>query len=59
MTPTYQWFDTSGAMIGTQATLTLNRLNESNSGEYSCLITDQLGGLFGCGMHRVTVQGME
>ena len=57
-TPTYQWFDDAGTMIGTQATLTLNPLRESNSVEYSCLITDQSDGLVGCGVHRVSVQGV-
>ena len=46
-------------MVGTQATLTLSPLMESHSGEYSCLITDQSDGLVGCGVHRVTVQGMN
>ena len=58
-TPTYQWFNEAGTMIGTQATLTLNPLLESNSGEYSCLVTDQAGGLVGCGVERVTVEGMD
>ena len=58
-TPTYQWFNESGTMIGTQATLTLNPLLESNSGEYSCLVTDQSSSLVGCGVERVTVQGMD
>ena len=57
--PTYQWFDDAGAMVGVQATLTLNPLLESHSGEYSCLITDQSDGLVGCGLNRVTVQGMD
>ena len=56
-TPTYQWFDNTGAMAGTASTLTLNPLLESHTGEYSCLITDQSDGLVGCGVHRVTVQG--
>ena len=46
-------------MMGTQATLTLNPLLESHSGEYSCLVTDQAGGLVGCGVERVTVEGMD
>ena len=57
--PTYQWFDDAGAMVGTQATLTFNQLLESHSGEYSCLITDHSDGLVGCGVHRVTVLGMD
>ena len=57
--PTYEWFDESGTSIGTQATLTLNPLLESHSGEYFCLVTDQSDGLVGCGVHRVTVQGMN
>ena len=57
--PTYQWFDDTSAMVGTQATLTLNPLLESHSGEYSCLVTDQSNGLVGCGVHRVIVQGMD
>ena len=56
--PTYQWFDDAGNEIDTQATLVLNPLMESDSGEYSCLITDQSDGLVGCGVHRVSVQGM-
>jgi hypothetical protein len=58
-TPTYQWFDNAGTEVGTQATLTLNPLLESHTGEYSCLITDQSDGLVGCGLHRVSVQGIS
>ena len=57
--PTYQWFNESGAAVGTQATLTLNPLLESNTGEYSCLVTDQARNVVGCGVERVTVQGMD
>jgi hypothetical protein len=56
--PTYQWFNDAGTEVATQATLTLNPLRESNTGEYSCLITDQSDGLVGCGLHRVSVQGI-
>ena len=56
--PTYQWFDDAGNEVGTQATLTRNQLRESHGGEYSCLITDQSDGLVGCGVHRVSVQGI-
>ena len=55
---TYQWFNESGAAIGTQATLPLTPLHESNSGEYSCLVTDQTRNVVGCGVERVIVQGM-
>jgi hypothetical protein len=57
--PTYQWFDNGGTLIGTQATLTFSPLLESHTGEYSCMIIDQLDGLVGCGVHRVLVQGIE
>ena len=57
--PIYQWLDDAGAMVGIQATLTLNPLLESHRGEYSCLVTDQSNGLVGCGVHRVTVQGRD
>ena len=57
--PTYQWFDDTGTMVGTQATYTLNPLMESHSGEYSCLVTDLSDGMVGCGVYRVTVQGMD
>ena len=56
--PTYQWFDDAGNEIGNQATLTLSPLRESHGGEYSCLITDQPDDLVGCGVHRVSVQGI-
>ena len=59
LSPSYQWFNEAGAVIGTQATLTLNLLLESHGGEYSCLVTDQSDGLVGCGVQRVTVQGMD
>ena len=59
MNPTYQWFDESGGAVGTQATLTLSPLLESNTGEYSCLVTDQARSVVGCGVERVTVQGMD
>ena len=58
-TPTYQWFNEAGTMIGNGSTLSLNPLLESHSGEYSCLVTDQSDDLVGCGVHRVTVQGMD
>jgi hypothetical protein len=58
VTPIYQWFNNAGTVIGTQATLTLNPLMESYTGEYSCMITDQSDGLVGCGVHRVSVQGI-
>ena len=58
-TPTYQWFNEAGTMIGTQATLTLNLLLESHSREYSCLVIDQASGLVGCGVERVMVDGMD
>jgi hypothetical protein len=57
-TPTYQWFDNAGTVISTQATLTLNPLLESHTGEYACLITDQSDDLIGCGVYRVAVQGI-
>ena len=57
--PAYQWFDENGAAVGTQATLSLNPLLESNTGEYSCLVTDQARSVVGCGVERVTVQGID
>ena len=57
--PTYQWFNNTGHMVGSDATYTLNPLMESHSGEYSCLVTDQSDGMVGCGVYRVTVQGMD
>ena len=57
--PTYQWFNESGAAVGTQATLTLSPLLESNTGEYSCLVTDQARSVVGCGVERVSVQGKD
>ena len=57
--PTYQWFDDAGTMVGTQATYAFNPLMESHSGEYSCLVTDQSDGRVGCGVYRVTVQGIN
>ena len=59
MNPAYEWFDESGTSIGTEGTLTLNPLLESHSGEYSCLVTDQTRNVVGCGVYRVTVQGMD
>ena len=59
MNPTYQWFDDNGNMVGSQATLTLNPLLESKTGEYSCLVTEGASGRVGCGVERVAVQGME
>ena len=56
---TYQWFDDAGTMVGTEVTYTLNPLMESHSGEYSCLVMDQSDGMVGCGVNRVTVQGMD
>ena len=57
--PSYQWFDNSGGMIGSGSTLTLNPLLESSSGEYSCQVTAGSGAdqRFGCGVTRVDVQG--
>ena len=59
MNPAYQWFDDSGAMVGSSSTLTLNPLMESNSGEYSCQVSagSGAGQRFGCGVTRVVVQG--
>ena len=57
--PTYQWFDDAGTMVGTQANYAFNPLMESHSGEYSCLVTDLSDGMVGCGVYRVTVQGMD
>ena len=59
MDPKFEWFNERGSLIGSQATLTFNQLRESNSTEYSCLVTDQISTVVGCGVHRVTVQGMD
>ena len=58
MNPAYQWFDETGALIGSEATLSLSPLRESDTGEYSCLVTDQTRSLVGCGLTRVDVQGI-
>ena len=57
--PSYQWFDNSGRMIGSRSTLTLNPPWESSSREYSCQVTAGSGSdqRFGCGVTRVDVQG--
>ena len=58
MNPAYQWFDETGALIGSEVTLRLSPLRESDTGEYSCLVTDQTRSLVGCGLTRVDVQGI-
>ena len=57
--PSYQWFDDSGNMVGSESTLTLNPLLESSTGEYSCQVTAGSGAdqRFGCGVTWVAVQG--
>ena len=58
--PSYQWFDDGGNLVGNVSTLTLNPLLESNTGEYSCQVTAGNGAdqRFGCGVTRVVVQGL-
>ena len=58
--PSYQWFDDGGNLVGNVSTLTLNPLLESNTGEYSCQVTAGSGASqrFGCGVTRVSVQGV-
>ena len=40
--PSYQWFDDGGNLVGNVSTLTLNPLLESNTGEYSCQVTQAM-----------------
>ena len=58
--PSYQWFDDGGNLVGNVFTLTLNPLLESNTGEYSCQVTagDDVSQRFGCGVSTVVVQGL-
>ena len=57
--PTYQWFDDNGTLIGSTDVLTINELQESNTGEYSCQVTASSGAnqRYGCGVERIGVQG--
>ena len=57
--PTYQWFSDNGTLISSSAVLTINELQESNTGEYSCQVTAGNGASerYGCGVERVLVQG--
>ena len=56
--PTYQWFDDNGTLIGSADVLTINELQESNTGEYSCQVTAGSGAnqRYGCGVERIVVQ---
>ena len=57
--PTYQWFSDNGTLISSSAVLTINELQESNTGEYSCQVTAGNGAdqRYGCGVERIVVQG--
>ena len=58
--PSYQWFNDGGDLVGNVSILTLNPLLESSTGEYSCQVTAGNGASqrFGCGTSRVVVQGL-
>ena len=58
MNPVYLWLNGSGNSTGSEATLSFTPLLESNSGEYSCMVTDG-NGRVGCGVERLTVQGNQ